>query len=212
MVDALHTLRVEAFYKKYKQLLKFRPDTSNSGTGYAKGIELFWRDKQTFKGVDYWISYSFLDTERDYLNFPYSMTPNFAAKHTANLVVKKFFTKLKTQINANYQFATGRPYYDIRYDNSNSKFYLRDEGRTISFNSLSFSANYLTNMGKAFGVVVLSVTNVLGSKQVYSYNYSYNGMNKIEVGPAAAGGRFYFLGLFLSWGVDRTQDAINNNL
>ena len=67
-------------------------------------------------------------------------------------------------------------------------------------------------MGKAFAVAVLSVTNVLGSKQVYGYNYSYDGMNKVAVGPPAAGGRFYFIGLFLSWGIDRTQDAINNNL
>ncbi len=210
VVDALHTFRVEAFYKKYNQLLKVQQDTTNGGTGYAKGIELFWRDKQTFKGVDYWISYSYLDTKRDYLNFPYSLTPNFAAAHTANLVVKKYFSKWKTQLNANYQFATGRPYYDIRYSNSENKFIIRDQGETITYNSLSFSANYLTTIAKSFAVVVFSVTNILGSHQVYGYNYSYNGLNKVEVNPPAS--RFYFIGIFLSWGTDRRQDAINNNL
>jgi vitamin B12 transporter len=57
---------------------------------------------------------------------------------------------------------------------------------------------------------VASVTNVLGYDAVYGYRYSYNGMNKQPVTPAAK--RFYFIGAFFSWGVDRTQDAINNNL
>ncbi len=209
LVNAIHTFRVEAFYKKYDHLVKSSPDTGSTGTGHASGVEVFWRDKKTLKNVDYWISYSFLDTKREYLNYPYSLTPNFAAKHTANLVVKKYFSKLKTQMNANYQFATGRPYYNIAY-NSNNKYFIRDQGMTKNFNSLSYSANYLTNVGKAFTVIVLSVTNVLGSNQVYGYNYSYNGLNKTPVNPPAK--RFFFIGAFLSWGVDRRDDAINNNL
>lgn len=210
VVNALHTFRVETFYKKYDQLVKSSPDTGSNGNGYASGIELFWRDKRTFKNVDYWVSYSFLDTKRDYLNFPKSLIPNFAAKHTANLVIKRFFSKLKTQMNANYQFATGRPYYNIAYSNSSNKYFIRDQGITKNFNSLSFSANYLTNVGKAFTVVVLSITNVLGSNQVFGYNYSNNGLNKMAINPPAK--RFFFIGAFLSWGVDRRDDAINNNL
>ena len=37
---------------------------NNNGYGDAKGIEFFWRDKKTIKNVDYWISYSYLDTKR----------------------------------------------------------------------------------------------------------------------------------------------------
>ena len=59
-------------------------------------------------------------------------------------------------------------------------------------------------------MVVASVTNVLGSNQVFGYNYSYNGNYKEAITPVAP--RFFFLGVFLSWGVDRRQDAINNNL
>jgi hypothetical protein len=61
-----------------------------------------------------------------------------------------------------------------------------------------------------FTVFVFSITNVLGSKQVFGYNYSYNGMNKQAVTPTA--GRFIFLGCFLSFGVDRSEDIINSNL
>lgn len=209
-----YTLRTEVFYKKYEDLLKTVPDTSNAGYGNAGGFEIFWRDRKTFKNVDYWISYSYLDTKRDYLNYPAAITPSFASKHTASLVVKKFVTKLKTQFNASYTFATGRPYYNIRLDQSGTKTVINDQGRTIPFNSLSFSVNYLPNIGKTgankFTVFVFSVNNVLNSRQVFGYNYSYNNANKQAITPPAR--QFFFLGCFLSFGVDRSEDVINSNL
>jgi hypothetical protein len=214
------TFRVEVFYKKYEDLLKTtvvnnqQMAASNTGYGYAKGFEFFWRDRKTIKNFDYWISYSYLDTKRDFLNYPAQIQPNFAAKHTANLVLKKFVSKLKTQFNANYVFATGRPYYNIRYDYVNSKYAIYDQGKTIPYNSLSFSVNYVPNVFKQgipkYNVFVLSITNVLGSKQVFGYNYSYNGIRKEAIVPPTK--TFIYVGAFLSLGVDRTQDIINNNL
>jgi vitamin B12 transporter len=208
------TFRVEAFYKKYEDLVKQSPGLNNNGFGYAKGVEVFWRDKKTFKGVDYWISYSFLDTKRDYLNYPVSLQPNFAANHTASLVVKKFVTKWKTQFNGTYSFATGRPYYDFRYNRTNNKFEVADQGKTRPYNNLSLSVNYLPSIGKPnakkFTVWVLSVTNVLNQQQIYNYNYSYSGSIKRAVVPPA--NQFFFIGCFISFGVDRTDDVINNNL
>ena len=68
--------RVEAYYKLYKDLVKTVPISynyfgyNNSGSGFADGIELFWRDKKTFKDFDYWISYTYLNTKRDFMNYP----------------------------------------------------------------------------------------------------------------------------------------------
>jgi vitamin B12 transporter len=217
-----YTLRIEAFYKQYEHLLKTYDSNGNgaidsignAGFGEAKGIELFWRDRKTLKNVDYWISYSYLDTKRDYLNYPYAIQPNFAATHTASLVVKKFVTKLKTQFNGSYTFATGRPYYNIRYNSNLAKFQITDHGKTIAYNNLSFSVNYLPTIGnpkaKRFVVWVFSVNNVLGNNQVFGYNYSYNGIRKEPILPTAR--RFYFLGCFLSFGVDRSDEVINSNL
>ena len=219
-VTSLTTLRGEVFYKKYDNLLKTglsnnrEAAINNNGGGYAQGFELFWRDKKTVKNLDYWISYSYLDTKRDFLNYPYQIEPSFAAKHTANLVVKKFVAGLKTQFNANYQYATGRPYYNIRYDNAAAKFNIYDKGRTIDFNSLSFSVNYLPNVfsknAKQFTVFVFSVTNVLGQNQVFGYNYSYNGLRKEAIVPSTK--TFIYFGAFISFGVDRSQEVINSNL
>ncbi len=213
-------LRIEGFYKKYDDLIKtvpyniFTGTFNNNGSGYAQGIELFYRDKKTFKNLDYWVSYSYLDTKRDYLNYPGQLEPNFVAKHTASLVVKRFFMDIKTGFNVTYSYATGRPFYFFNYDNSANKFSLGQSGRTKDYHNMGFSANYVPSIGKTnpkvFWVLVASVTNVLGSHQVYGYNYSYNGMYRQEINPPAK--RFYFIGAFFSWGVDRTQDAINNNL
>lgn len=216
----LITFRLEAYYKKYDNLLKTavvnhrETAINNTGAGYAKGFEIFWRDKKSIKNFDYWLSYSFLDTKRDFLNYPTQIEPSFAARHTANLVVKKFVSSLKTQFNANYAYATGRPYYNIRYDNAANKFGIYDQGRTIDYKSLSLSVNYLPNVFKKgshqMTVFVFSVTNVLGSNQVFGYNYSYNGLRKEAIVPPTK--IFVFIGAFISFGVDRTQEVINSNL
>ena len=215
------TFRIEAFYKKYTDLYKTSTSptgrevaTNNNGFGHAKGLELFYRDKKTFKNVDFWISYSYLDTKRDFLNYPKAIAPSFAANHTAALVVKKFVMPWKTGFNLSYNFATGRPYYHFAYDNTQGKYVIGDAGKTINYNSMSFSVNYLPNLGKtnarSFIVWVLGINNVLGQNQVFNYNYNNDGSRKEAVTPPSK--RFVFIGCFLSFGIDRTQDAINNNL
>ncbi len=210
--------RVEAYYKKYEDLIKTVPVNyffstyNNSGSGYAKGIELFWRDKKSIKDFDYWISYSYLDTKRNYLNYTAQLTPNFAATHTASIVMKRFFTKIKSGVNLTYSYATGRPYYNFMLNGT--KYNLAESGKTKDYNALNFSAEYVPTVGnpkaRTFVVLFASISNVLGYNAVYGYNFSYNGQYKQAITPPA--NRFYFIGCFLSWGVDRSQDAINNNL
>jgi vitamin B12 transporter len=88
------TVRAEVFYKKYEQLIKTglvngrEVGINNLGFGNAKGFDFFWRDRKSIKGVDYWFSYSYLDTERDFQNYPTAMTPNFVATHTSENAVQ----------------------------------------------------------------------------------------------------------------------------
>jgi hypothetical protein len=202
-LSANYTFRVEAFYKQYKNLVKTAPDTATNGTGYAKGIELFWRDRKTVKNLDYWISYSFLDTKRNYLFYPYEVQPDFAAKHTASLVVKKYFPKITTNIGLTYSYASGRPYYNPNLPESRFM-----SEKTMDFNTLGLSASYLTTIGRAFTVFVISVTNVFDFKQVYGYRYSTDKLRREEIVPNAP--RFLFVGMFMNFGIDRRQDVINN--
>jgi hypothetical protein len=88
--------------------------------------------------------------------------------------------------------------------------------RTIAYHNLSISANYIKTIKKAFTVFVLSVNNPFGFKQVYGYNYAGSDLNKNgilyskAITPPAR--QFIFLGMFMSFGIDRTQEAIDNNL
>jgi hypothetical protein len=214
----LTTFRVEAFYKKYHDLIKTDVSSgrevaaSNKGFGDAKGFEIFWRDKKTVKNLDYWISYSYLGTKRDFLNFPYAIQPSFAARHTASLIMKKFVMPWKTGFNFSYNYSSGRPYYNIYYDGSQYKF--RDKGLIPDYHNVSFSLNYIPAIGKqnakTWIVYVISWSNILGIKQTYGYQYSYDGLKKQAIVPTSR--TFVYFGIFFSFGVDRTQDAINNNL
>jgi hypothetical protein len=107
-----------------------------------------------------------------------------------------------TSVGMSYNYSSGRPYY-----NPNNPVYLGD--KTFDYHSLNLNASYLCNIHGAFTVFVISVTNVPGFKQVYGYRYSYDGLRREEIVPAAK--RSFFIGMFMSFGTDRSKDVINNN-
>jgi hypothetical protein len=208
-VDDKRTFRVEGYYKKYENLVRTESPTyspyasgvakDSDGKGYAKGVDIFWRDKKTFKYTDYWISYSYLDTKREYLYYPVQLMPTFAAKHVLNVVWKRWFPKLNCSIGFTYAYASGRPYYNPNKTELNT--ILSD--RTKDYHNLSLTASYLTTIKKHFTVFSLSVGNVPGIDNVFSYRYSYDGMRRAAVGPTSK--RSFFLGMFISIGEDKTE-------
>lgn len=202
--------RVEAYFKEYNDLVKFDTEMpsfssnfSNNGLGFAKGIDMFWRDNQSFKDTDYWISYSYLDTERDYRNFPNKARPGFASNHNLSIVSKHWIEKWKSQIGFSYQFATGRNYTD-----PNIPGFLNRETR--SFNSISLNWAYLIDQQK---ILYLSVNNVLGTKNVFGYNYAneqnINGnFDRQSIVPNADS--FFFIGFFWSISDDKKSNQLDN--
>ncbi|WP_291965812.1 TonB-dependent receptor [Maribacter sp.] len=188
--------RAEAYYKNYGNLVKY--DTpfvlptstfNNTGSGFAKGLDIFWRDNKSIKNTEYWMSYSYLDTERDYQNYPTSATPDFASKHNASLVVKRWIEDWKSQLGLSYNYASGRTYTD-----PNKGGFLTEQAK--SFNSLNVNYAYLISPQK---ILYLSVSNVLGTKNVNGYQYAdqpnMDGVfNRRTITPAAD--RFFFIGFF----------------
>jgi hypothetical protein len=186
------TFRIEAFYKDYKQLTKIDGDLpDNSGSGFAQGFEVFMRDKKSIKDADFWISYSFLDTRRNFRDFQAAATPQFAAKHTASMVFKKFINAINTQVGAAYSYASGRTYY-----NPNNPVYLAD--KTKSFNNLSLTVSHLTHILKQFTVLYVNANNVPGFKNIYGYTYTNDGLNRQAKMPSAK--RDIFVGLLMTIG------------
>lgn len=196
------TFRIEAYYKDYSNLTKGTVFThpyfnlppvpfSNEGKGYSKGIDVFWRDKETIKYTDYWVSYSYLDTKREFRNYPSMAAPTFASPHTFSVVAKHWIPSLMSMAGLTYTFAKGRPYF-----NPNNPEFLGD--RAKDYHNLSLSVSYLTNLFNSFTIVFFSVDNLLGYNNIYGYNYSSDGTFRAPVLAPAL--RTAFIGMFISLG------------
>jgi len=202
--------RAEAFYKAYKDLVKFDTEFesfdsnfSNSGSGFAKGIDLFWRDSKSFKNLDYWVSYSYLDSKRNYRNYPLEAQPNFANAHNLSIVTKYWIPDWKSQLGASYGFASGRT-----YTNPNQEGFLNQE--TKPYNSLSVNWAYLISQQK---ILYFSVNNVLGFKNINGYQYAntpdLNGnFDRRSLRPAAD--QFFFVGFFWTISEDNNSNQLDN--
>ncbi len=204
------TFRAEAYYKDYQNLIKFDTELplfdsnyNNQGSGYASGLDIFWRDNKSLKNLDYWLSYSYLNTEREYLNFPQQATPNFAPNHSFSAVTKYWVDKLRSQVGLSYTFGSGRPYDDL-----NSPEFLAE--KTSSYSNLSFNWAYLIDQQK---ILYFSVSNVLGFNNISNYEYANspnsNGVfERLAIRPPAD--TFFFVGFFWTISTDKKSNQLDN--
>lgn len=196
------TFRVEAYYKDYKQLVRehssyFDPNdyrfiddaVDNSGYGYADGFEVFLRDKKTVKNLDFWVSYSYINTKRLYQNFPVEATPGFISTHNLSVVTKYWIDDIHTMVSGTYNYASGKPYYDPQ-----ASVFLKD--LTPAYHNLALQASYLTSIRNWFMVLYAGVDNVLNRKNIFGYRYSANGDQRYPMLPAL--NRSVFVGVNFS--------------
>jgi outer membrane receptor for ferrienterochelin and colicin len=202
------TFRLETYLKEYRDLVKFSGENenvvySNAGNGYAKGIDVFWRDGKNIKNLEYWVSYSYIDTKRDYRDFPTSVTPNFVASHSLSVVTKYWFNSLRSQLGVSNSFSSGRPFND-----PNQQAFMA--GKTKSYNSMSVSWAYLVSAQK---ILYFSVSNVLGNQNVFGYEYAdapdgNSVYNRRTIRPTAD--RFFFVGFFWTISDDKKSNQLDN--
>ncbi|MBU2938952.1 TonB-dependent receptor [Lacinutrix sp. C3R15] len=201
--------RAEAYYKKYTDLVKydseftsFDANYNNQGKGFAKGIDLFWRDNSSIKNIDYWVSYSLLDSERVYKNYSNAAQPNFANTHNLSVVGKYWVDNWKSQIGLSYTFASGRT-----YTNPNETGFLNQ--KTKAYNSLSLNWAYLLSPQK---ILYFSVNNVLGFKNINGYQFAdqpdSNG-NFASRSLRPANDQFFFVGFFWTISEKGTDNQLN---
>ena len=202
--------RADLYYKDYRNLvqydtkdIKYNSVFNNNGSGYAKGLELYWRDSNLYKNLEYWISYSYIDSERQYKNYPTMATPSFIANHTLSVVTKYFITDWKSQIGFTNNYSSGRPYNDPNQTQFMS-------GKTKSYNSLSFNWAYILTTQK---ILYFSVSNILGTQNVFGYDYAKlpdpNGVYQRQaVVPTAD--RFFFVGFFWTISQNKNENQLKN--
>ena len=166
------------------------------GKGYARGIDVFYRDKKTIRNSDFWVSYSFLDTERNYRDFPNLAIPHFASKHNATVVYKKWMSKLSSSLGVSYAFSSPRPYFNPNHNQFHSD-------RTPAFHDLSVNWTYVTSIFDQFTVLHVSASNILGLNQTFGYQYSGSANEEgtfDSVPVRSLTPQFFFIGLFVSIG------------
>ena len=202
--------RAEAYRKQYSNLITFEGDFAsfesnyqNDGDGFAQGIDIFWRDNNSIKNMDYWVSYSLLDTKRMYLNYPSEATPSFANTHNLSVVGKYWVADWKSQFGISYQYASGRS-----YTNPNEQGFLQEKTKT--YNSLSINWAYLISQQK---ILYFSINNLPGFTNVNGYQYAntpdMNGnLDRRAVRPAAD--QFFFIGFFWTISEDGTKNQLDN--
>ena len=202
-----YVFRIEAYQKWYKDLIKYSDSGSNNqGTGYARGVDFYFRDNKTLQNGDYWISYSYLDTKRDWRNFPMEARPHFAMTHSFSLAYKQFFPKLNTAFSTSYSFNSGRPYFDPRQ--SVSDFH---SSRTPQYHDISSTITYLTNVGGNFTVFYLSVTNVLGFDQVFGYEFNQDNTGQYIQSPInTAADRMAVFALVMNFGERYKKEEVTS--
>ncbi len=189
------TFRVELFKKEYQHLIKNilsqNNSFDNSGSGYANGIEFFYRNKGLIRNVDFWLSYSYLDTERNYRNYPITATPSFAAKHTFSFVYKHWVSKINSMLGLSYAYSSGRPYCNPT--KPDDEFH---SDRTSEYHNLDLSISKMTKILGKNAVIFASLKNVLGQNQIFGYHYLPNDLGRIPIRPSSI--RSFFIGCFIS--------------
>ena len=202
--------RVETYWKKYDDLIKFQSlndfnpmNFNNAGFGEAKGVDVFWRDGKTFKNTDYWVSYSFVDSERNYQDFNALATPSFLSKHNFSWVVKHMVQPIRTQFGATYNYGSSRP-----FNNPNKAGFHND--RTPEYHDLSLNAAILFKQNI---IIYMSSSNIFGRDNIFSYEYTSqpNTEGIFERQAVRQGAkRFIFVGLFITLTKGGQENQLQN--
>jgi hypothetical protein len=203
------TLRAEAYYKTYEGLPLYathadgQPRLTAGGSGYARGAEIFWRDRKSLKRTDYWISYSYLDSRRQWADYPEAVTPPFALAHSLGMVYKYFVPKLRSQLGGSFSLHSGRP-----YENPNTEGFMNERAPMQQNLSLNWAWLWKQNL-----ILYTAATNVLGGGSTQTYRYApepgAGGLYQEQaVAPSAK--RFLFIGLFYTLSHDKQKNQLDN--
>ncbi|HAD95982.1 MAG TPA: TonB-dependent receptor [Cryomorphaceae bacterium] len=200
-----YTLRAEAFYKDYDRLITVNSlgMPANQGYGWARGLDVFFRDQETLKNTDYWITYSLVDSKRRYDAYDELVQPSFAPRHNVAVVAKHFVSSLKSQIGGSWNWNDGLVYHNPNEGSGQNS-------KTPAYSNLSVSWSYLHRQNV---ILHAAVTNVLGRNNIFGYRYADtpDASGSFPSLPMTQGAkRFFFIGLFITLSDDKKANQLNN--
>jgi outer membrane receptor for ferrienterochelin and colicin len=194
-------LQLDLFYKRYSDLITYElngiysTNIGNDGNGYARGVDVFW--KKNIGMLEYWLSYSYIDTKRKYLTFTERLNPGNIAEHSFKFETKYWVSPIKSMLAASNILETGK----------NSVFYVNGDiikKKTPYYNNLKLSISYLPVQNV---IVHFYVQNVLGRKNVYGYSGSaYSDKYVAVTNPST---RSYYIGFFYTFSAFGNKNQLN---
>jgi hypothetical protein len=190
--------RAEVYQKWYINLVRYESETNpdpatynNSGFGFARGIDLFWRDSKTIRNLDYWVSWSWIDTKRNYKTYTQSRMPSFVSKQTFSIVGKYFIQKFNTYTGLTFMHASPKTWYNPYVPNSVAD-------RTRSYNDLSLNITCIRPLLGTYCAFLININNIAGFNNVYGYNYTSAENGDYEKSPIKPQSkRFFVAGFYL---------------
>lgn len=202
-VEKSSKFQLDAYYKKYKNAVtysggSFYPvDIRNAGKGNGWGANVFW--KSNFKILEYWLTYSYDHTKKQYAYFPGKVAPSYVSPHSFNITLKYWAASLKSLLGVGYHVSSGVPYY------GDSSPYEK-LGTTPFHNRLDVSWSFLP---KSWIIIHFGCQNVLGYKNIYGYEYSgiHPDLRKEIANPDK---RFLFLGVFITFSHNKKLNQLKN--
>lgn len=194
--------QVDTYYKKYTHLVTykegelFHTNISNKGDGYAYGMDFFLKGYK--KMLEYWVSYSYIDSRRLHQSYIGKRMPDLISGHLLKLDLKYWISPIRSLIGAGYHIESGS-YGDVMIN-----------GRSILMktpfrNSLTLNLSYLPFSNT---ILHFACHNVLGSNNIYGYaGSSYQDRYRAETTPSK---HFYYLGIFLTFNASKINNQLNS--
>jgi hypothetical protein len=191
--------RIETYRKWYNNLVKYASDSNpdpssynNQGKGFAEGIDIFWRDSRSVKNLDYWLSYSYIHTRRNYKTFSRSLVPSFISPHTFSAVMKYYISKVSTYAGITYMHASPKTWYNPAFSMGGD--------HTRAFNDLSLNLTCIRPFLGTYCAFLININNIFGFENVYGYNYSVQpddqgNYTRFPIKPQSK--RFFVIGAYL---------------
>lgn len=182
-IDNNNSFRVEGYYKDYNNLPLENKlvNYNNNGKGFAEGIDMILKGKFPF-GLSGWISYSYINTKRKWMNDEILTNSDFDITNNLSLVAKYNLSAM-WQIGINFKYATGRPFTPVVssvYQEDRKIFEpvygINNSERYPDYRRLDFRITHLNQLfGKYFAVFYVEALNILNFNNLfgYSYNESY---------------------------------------
>lgn len=203
------TLRAEAYLKSYSQLIKFTDEPffspegyNNQGKGFAYGFDLFFRDKKTIKNGDYWVSYSFIETERDQLDYPEMATPGFVSRHNLSLVYKHWIGDLRSMVGFTAAYGSPRRYHDPNQEGFQN-------AEIPAYKTIDLNWSYLHRENVIFHV---ALSNIPGFNQSFGQRFADSpnpdgSFASTTLLPPAR--RFFLLGCFITLSPSNSKNQLD---